>query len=127
MCRCPRKTASATTATPVGPDPVTGLAVTVRIGNVTTGATRVNFTWTASPGATAYRVDRGTGAAPVTVTTAYYGFTGFGDDLSHTATVVAIGPTGESPTASIAYVYNFYDPVDPGCVPTRPGNKCIPP
>jgi hypothetical protein len=97
----------------------------VRVANARSGTTRVTVTWVASPGATSYRVDRGTGAPAVTVTALVYAFTGIGDDLDHVATVVAIDATGESPPAAVSYNFVYFDPIDPGCIPQKP--TCIPP
>ena len=98
---------------------MTGLTALVRLSSTTTGRLRVTISWTAVPGATSYRVDRGNGAAATIVTTTTSVWTTLGDDGTYVATVTAINGFGESPPATAPYDLPYYDPVVNRC-PNKP-------
>ena len=111
---------SASASTPTGaPGAVTGLTALVRLSSTTTGRLRVTISWTAVPGATSYRVDRGNGAAATIVTTISSAWTTLGDDGTYVATVTAINGFGESPPATASYDLPYYDPAISRC-PNKP-------
>ena len=120
----PPANASATTPVPL-PPAVANLAVAVR--QQSARATRVSITvnWTAVPGATGYRIDRGDGSAPYDVTALTSAWTRLGNDDTFTLTVTALNAYGPGPGATYDYFVPFIDPID-GCRPTNKPYCIIP-
>lgn len=114
----PAVTTGVTTAS-LRPAPPTNFRVSVRLGSPSTGRLRVTFDWDLSPGATGYRLVRTAAATPVDLTVGTNVWNVFGDDMTHTATLVAYNAYGESAPVTVDFEMPYYDPIDNGC-PNKP-------
>lgn len=111
-------TASTTTAS-LRPAAPANFRVLVRLGTPSTGRLRVTFDWDLSAGATGYRLVRTAGAPALDLTVGTSTWNVFGDDATHTATLVAYNAYGESAPVTVDFELPYYDPIDNGC-PNKP-------
>ena len=118
----PAANVTATTPVPL-PAAVTGLSIHVKQQTYRSARLSVTMSWTAVPGATGYRVDRGDGTAPFDVTTVTAAWSRLGDDSTYTATVTALNAYGPGPAASFDYYLPTVDPIN--CPVNKP--YCIQP